>query len=198
MSQNGMSSDLLQDTNADGLSKDDVFDILSNARRRYVLYHLREERDPVELGDLARELAAWENETTVEELTKQQRKRVYVSLYQTHIQKLQEAGIVEYDEDSGKVSLGSSAAEIGAHIALEDSDEDGSPGWAGAYAALAGIGLVLYALTTFEVFVFGLLSEFLVGVAIFLGFACLATVHYLSHQRSEPDIPTAALVRDRE
>jgi hypothetical protein len=59
----------------DSVSQDEIFDILSNGRRRYVLYHLREAEGPVKLEDLAQDLAAWENETTIDNLSKQQRKR---------------------------------------------------------------------------------------------------------------------------
>lgn len=35
------------------LSQDTVFDILSNSRRRYVLYYLRQQTEPVQLTTLA-------------------------------------------------------------------------------------------------------------------------------------------------
>lgn len=87
------------------LDQDVIFDVLSSSRRRYVLYYLSQRDDPIELPELAREVAAWEMETAVEDLSPQERKRVYVSLYQTHVPKLDEVGLVEYDQDSGEVRL---------------------------------------------------------------------------------------------
>lgn len=182
---------------SESISQDTAFDILSNARRRYVLYYLRESDGPVELGELARELAAWENETTVEELTKQQRKRVYVSLYQTHIQKLAEAGIVEYDPDSGMVALANGARQIGTYLSVGE-DEERRTRWQELYILLAALGGVLYALAAFDVSVFGLVSELQVGLAIVLAFGGLAAVHYVSTRRKEAEIPTEALIQNRQ
>lgn len=179
------------------LTQDDVFDILSNGRRRYVLYYLREAEEPVELDELARELAAWENQTTVEELTKQQRKRVYVSLYQTHIQKLADAGIVEYDQDTGMLSLATGANQIGAYLSV-DEDEEGRVRWQEYYVILAAAGGLLYALVALDVAAFGLVSEFQIGLAIVIAFAGLATVHYFYTRRSESEIPAEALIQNRQ
>lgn len=87
------------------LNQNVIFDVLSSSRRRYVLYYLSQHDAPVELPDLAKEVAAWEMETPVEDLSPQERKRVYVSLYQTHVPKLDEVGLVEYDQDTGEVRL---------------------------------------------------------------------------------------------
>ena len=181
----------------ESLSQDAVFDILSNARRRFVLYYLREADGPVELGELARELAAWENETTVDELTKQQRKRVYVSLYQTHIQKLAEAGIVEYDKDTGMVRLSNGANQIGAYLSVEEDQEDRTR-WQEYYIALAAVSGVLYALVALDVSVFALISELQIGIAIVVSFAALAVAHYVTTRRGGSEIPADALIRERE
>src|SRR6056297_1117923 len=85
------------------LSQDEIFAILSNPRRRYVLYFLNQHGEGIELTDLAEHVAAWENDTTVEELSSKERKRVYVSLYQTHVPKLADHGLIDYDPDSGMV-----------------------------------------------------------------------------------------------
>lgn len=177
------------------MSQDDVFDILSNARRRFVLYYLREAGEPVELGELARELAAWENETPASDLTTQQRKRVYVSLYQTHIQKLAEADIVEYDDDTRMVRLADAADEIGAYLSVDD-DEASDVSWQERYLALAAISGALYALVAFQLPGFAVLSELAMGVGIVVAFAVLAVVHYVHARRESREIPTDALIQN--
>lgn len=184
-------------TPTESLSQDAVFDILSNARRRFVLYYLREAGEPVEMGELAQELAAWENETTVDELTKQQRKRVYVSLYQTHIQKLADAGIVNYDHDTGMVELTSGANEIGSYLSMDDTQDERTR-WQESYIALALISGALYILVAFEVSVFSLISDLQIGIAIILAFLVLATAHYLYSRRDGSEIPAEALIRNRQ
>lgn len=177
------------------MSQDDAFDILSNARRRFVLYYLREAGEPVELGELAGELAAWENETTPAELTKQQRKRVYVSLYQTHIQKLADADVIDYDQDSGMVRLADGSSQIGEYLSVGTEDDDRTR-WQEAYIALAGLGAVLYALVALDVSVFAAFSEFGVGLLIVGALALLASAHYVRARRRSTEIPADALIRD--
>lgn len=78
-----------------GLSRDTLFQLLGNQRRRWVIrYLLQEER--VQLGDLAVQLAAWEHQTTVSQVTSTQRKRAYTSLQQHHLPVLTDADVINY------------------------------------------------------------------------------------------------------
>jgi DNA-binding transcriptional ArsR family regulator len=88
------------------LSRDDLFEVLSNRRRRYVLHYLcRREEESVELSDLVTQVAAWENGTDPEQLSYDDRKSVHISLYQHHVPKMDEAGVVDYDQRGGVVEL---------------------------------------------------------------------------------------------
>jgi hypothetical protein len=81
---------------------DRIFAILQNHRRRLVLEYLRE-HDSTTQGDLARHVAAVENEVPESAVTSTQRKRVYVSLYQAHLPKLDDFGAIAFDQDRGTV-----------------------------------------------------------------------------------------------
>jgi len=81
---------------------DRIFAILQNHRRRLVLEYLRE-HDSTTQGDLARHVAAVENDVPESAVTSTQRKRVYVSLYQAHLPKLDSFGAVSFDPDRGTV-----------------------------------------------------------------------------------------------
>ncbi|WP_254274290.1 DUF7344 domain-containing protein [Haloarcula marina] len=160
------------------LSRDRVFDILSSPRRRYVLYFLRTEPNPIQLTDLAEHVAAWENDTTVEELSTQQRKRVYVSLYQTHLPKLAESGLVEYDEDSGEVSIAQKASEIDPYL----GDQEDEPPWYLFYLGLAAVSLVLVAAS-----LAGLgIAEGITAVVVVGAFVVLTVVHTVYRRRQRP------------
>ncbi|MBV0923100.1 MULTISPECIES: DUF7344 domain-containing protein [Haloarcula] len=160
------------------LSRDRVFDILSSPRRRYVLYFLRTEPNPIQLTDLAEHVAAWENDTTVEELSTQQRKRVYVSLYQTHLPKLADSGLVEYDEDSGEVSISRKASEIDPYLG-EQSEE---PRWYLYYLGLAVLSTLLIAAS-----VAGLgVAEGTVAMIVVGAFVVLTAVHVVYRWRERP------------
>jgi DNA-binding transcriptional ArsR family regulator len=172
-------------TDAGELTQDVVFDILSSARRRYVLYLLRTEGE-MELTELAEHVAAWENDTTIEELTKQQRKRVYVSLYQTHVPKLADAGLVDYDQDSGEVALAASAPNIDRYLATDDEQFP----WQYIYLPLAVVGLAVVALSSLDVWVFASLSQLELAIVLVVGFLVTAAAHatiYLAERREVPE-----------
>lgn len=167
------------------LSQDVVFELLSSPRRRYILYYLRQSDEPVELTFLAEQVAAWENETSVEEITEQERKRVYVSLYQTHVPRLDEAGVVEYDKDSGMVGLASQAREIDGYL---DSNEETVP-WQWGYLVLALVSAAVLGLTIAEIAVFAAFSNAAVTAVILVAFILLALAHTVSHLVQRRSVP---------
>jgi len=178
-------------SNQEELTQDLVFDILSSPRRRYVLYYLRKIDEPVPLNELAEQVAAWENETTVDQLSDQERKRVYVSLYQTHIPKLDSVGIVDYDQQSGMVELTDRVHRIDDYLT-----ETTQPiPWQQFYMALAVISAALLGLVWFDVSVFAEIPAIVVGIAITVGFAVSATAHYLYWRSQRQQVPRE--LRDR-
>lgn len=80
-----------------------VFDILRNERRRLVLEHLEEQDGDVTLGELAEQLAAIENDKPPAQITSQERKRLYVGLYQCHLPRMDDANAIDFDRDRGVV-----------------------------------------------------------------------------------------------
>lgn len=85
------------------IERDDAFHLLSNARRRAVLRYLLESEEAAELGTLAEHVAALENGCETDELSSDDRKRVYISLYQGHMPKLAKHDLVDYDQARGTV-----------------------------------------------------------------------------------------------
>lgn len=116
-------------TNAATLSKDTVFEALTNSRRRATLYYLDENGGASNIGDLAEHIAAAENDISVPELTSAQRKRVYIGLYQCHLPKLDEMGIVEFDKHRGTVALEpDGAAQVFPYLRLDPLGESADGG----------------------------------------------------------------------
>jgi len=98
------------------VSHDECFDLLSNHRRRYTLHYLQQSGSTVPLGGLAEQVAAWENETTVDELSYDERKRVYTSLQQVHLPRMDTAGVVEFDDREGVVEIGPAAEDLDIYL----------------------------------------------------------------------------------
>lgn len=112
----GTDDDVESPTDAASLSKDDIFHLLQNERRRLVLRYLRGTDEPVRMRDIAEQVAAWEHDTTVEELTSTQRQRVYIPLYQSHLSKLDEAGLIDYQQNRGIVERKPLADQVDSYL----------------------------------------------------------------------------------
>lgn len=74
------------------LSATDIFSLLAADRRRYVLHYLCQQVGTVSLGELAEQLTIWEDEPTYDHY-----ERVLTSFHHTHLPKLAESGLVQYD-----------------------------------------------------------------------------------------------------
>lgn len=162
--------------NSSTLSQDTAFDLLSNARRRLALQYLQEASGPVSIGELATNVAAMENDIPVEEVDSQQRKRTYVSLYQTHVPKLAKAGAVDYDSEEGIVELNGDARMITSYLSPAQPEED----WPKYYLALSAIGLAGYLAALFVQAV----DSLLVGIVVILLFVVVSVLHYWSARRN--------------
>ena len=129
------------------LSQDDVFHLLQTPRRRYVLRYLKEREGPVEMRDIAEQVAAWENGTTVEALTSDERQRVYIPLYQSHLPKLDEEGVVEYDQSRGIVERTELANRFDRYLEVseesDEEDDDRAYPWETYYLGISVLGALL-------------------------------------------------------
>jgi len=84
---------------------------LGHSRRRYLCYTLWEDTEWT-LDDLARKVAAWENDIPEDEVTDQQQERVYLSLYHAHIPKLAEEGVLRFDEATETITATENAEQV--------------------------------------------------------------------------------------
>ena len=132
----------MSDSDQSVLSQDEAYDLLSSARRRFVISYLRSQDGPVVLNQLSQRLAAWENDVPVEELSDQQIKRIYVSLYQTHLPKLEDVGLIDYDRERSTLELRDEAERLDDYLPKEEDDSE-ERRWQLVYASLAVIGLVV-------------------------------------------------------
>jgi hypothetical protein len=86
-----------------------VFEAVSDGRRRSALRCLTERGD-TELPELAAAVACRETDTPPEPAGERVR-RVYFTLYHTHVPKLERAGLVRYQREHDAVALSDSAPE---------------------------------------------------------------------------------------
>lgn len=132
-------------------SKDQLYFVLSNYRRRFILDYLAGNPGPVSLRTLSEELAAWENESDTNSITSNQRKRAYVSLRQTHLPKLQEMGIISFDPNRGIVEA-MDQMETTFQFLSDDSETEQSSRRTHLWLGLAGMLIFAIMLTVGIVF----------------------------------------------
>jgi len=175
------------------ISPDLVFDLLSSQRRRMILYYLHQQEGTATVNEISKEIASMENDVPVEDLTRQQQKRVYVSLYQTHLPKLAQAGVIDYDRENGTVSLTDRVQEIDTY--LVEGGQAGYP-WAFHYLVLAVVGASLLVLSFAGIPVVASIPPLWIGLLVTAAFGLSAIWQYVEFRRRQREIP-AKLTRER-
>lgn len=166
-------------------TRESLYSVLSDKRRRYTLHYLKQRGDQVGVRDLAEQVAAWENDKPIEELTSQERKRVYIALYQSHLSTLDEKGLVEYNEDEGTVSVSDSMRSMDLYLEVVPSE---SIPWSLFYVGLAVANAIILGLAWFEVRPFSTLPDLGWAVVVLLSFGISAVLQiYYARRRKIGD-----------
>ena len=174
-------SDGPADDSSDGLTQEVAFTMLSCRRRRYILHYLRREEREVTLHELSKRLAAWENDVDLEAVTHKQRMRVYTALRQSHLPKLDEYGLVEFDESAGTIALTDDASELEVYLDVVPHDE--IP-WSTYYLGLGGICAGAVGLSWIGVFPLSVVPEIGVAALVTALFVGSAVAHRYHEQRN--------------
>ncbi|WP_423996598.1 DUF7344 domain-containing protein [Halorubrum trapanicum] len=154
---------------------DDLLELLSNRRRRYLWRALRRDGPDLELSEASRRIAAWENDIDPADVEYDQRKSVYNSLHQFHCPKMADAGLVEFDKRGSTVRL---ASELPSEltVTVEPDTESVRDTACGALALAAGVVLGGWAV---GLPVFGSLSLAAVGLSLGIGASAALLVYSL-------------------
>lgn len=161
-------------SDAQTLSPNEIFHILQNDRRRGVLRFLQGRDDPVRMRDVAEQVAAWEHDTTVQGLSSTQRQRVYIPLYQSHLPKLDELGVIEYQQSRGIVERKPLADVFDPYLDVESEATQDSivttdvDEWDDHYLAAAAIGSVLLLGAVLELPLLGTLPGITVAILMMM------------------------------
>lgn len=116
-----------EEATPDAPSEDEVFDVLRAARRRAALRYLDANDGEATIETLAEHVAAVENGVAREAVTQRQRKRAYIALYQCHLPKMAEYGVIEYERERGLAQLRKPARAVLAHLSGRPAERPASP-----------------------------------------------------------------------
>ena len=176
------SSEHCPETATESFSRDRVFELLSNRRRRLVLYYLQEQAgEDATVRELASEIAAWENGVETVAVTYKQRKRVYTSLYQSHLPKMDEYGVVEYEQGRGTVRLTAEGETLDAYLEIVSGND---VPWSDYFLGLSLLSVVFLAAVVGGVPPFAALSPGVASLLIVSAFGLSALVHTVRTRRS--------------
>lgn len=120
-----------------------VFDILRNERRRRVLKYLEERDGRATLGEMAERLAAVENDKPEAQITSQERKRLYVGLYQCHLPRMDEAGAIKFDGDRGTIETTEHTPSFLDHLPSDATGNERHSRWVIYYFTISAVGAAL-------------------------------------------------------
>lgn len=146
------------------LKKDELFHLLKSERRRRALrYLLDADEEPVRMRTLAEAVAAEEYDKTVEELHTDERQRVYITLYQSHLPQLDREGVIDYNQSRGQITTTPLIEEFEDYLETSTRTESSTTNDS-LVPALSGFGgggvlaLLLQAAGVASTFVFGVIA----------------------------------------
>ena len=161
------------------LTRDEIYETLSNRRRRYALHYLRQRGNDVALSDLATQIAAWETGTFEEtdpesKPSPDARKHVYTALQQFHLPKMEEMGIITYDRHEATVELTDMGSDLDVYLdVIRGSDVP----WSLYYVGLSAISIALVAPIAMEIYPIRLLPD----IAWIVFFVAVLSISALAH-----------------
>mgnify|MGYP000613317027 CR=1 FL=1 len=117
----------------------EIHDVLSNERRQMVIDRLREAGGTMSARDLSEHIA--ERETGESPPPRNIRQSAYVSLHQTHLPKLDDLDIIEYDESDKTVTLDEDASQA-VGVYMETVPKYGIS-WSEYYLGVSVLGLLV-------------------------------------------------------
>ncbi|WP_096394637.1 transcriptional regulator [Halorubrum trapanicum] len=165
----------------DDLSEDDVFEMLSNRRRRFVIHALKRAEEPVDVSELSTHVTAWERGVDPDAVKYEDRRNVYSTLQRIHLPKLEEKNVVRVDEEANLVEPTPTLDDLDVYIEVLRGRE--IP-WSLYYFGLAVLaGLVLVAVAV-GVPGFAALDGTTAAVFVVTAFTVSALLHYHYGERA--------------
>ncbi|WP_128904451.1 DUF7344 domain-containing protein [Halorubrum amylolyticum] len=168
-------------SNGGELSEDEIFEVLSNRRRRFVIHALKRREGAVEVSDLSRHVTAWEVGVEPDEVTYEDRRNVYSTLQRTHLPKLEEKNVVTIDEEENLVRATPELENLDIHVEVLKSRE--IP-WSLYYVGLAGVAVSLLLAVATDTPGFAALAPLDVGIFTVTVFSVSSIVHHVVGRRA--------------
>ena len=169
------------DRNGGELSEDEIFEVLSNRRRRFVIHALKRAEEPIEISELSTRVTAWERDVDPAEVQYDDRRNVYSTLQRTHLPKLEEKNVVTVHDEENLVEPTPELENLDIYVEVLRSRE--IP-WSLYYVGLAGVAASLLLAVAAGTPGFAGLEAIDVGVFTATAFGISAVAHHVIGRRA--------------
>lgn len=159
------------------VAESEVHDLLRNDRRRQVIKQLQRTVGSTTLREIAESIA--EKETGESPPPKNIRQSVYNSLHQTHLPKLDDLGVINYDSDRKTIRLNETARTV--DIYMEVVTPFGIT-WSEFYRLLGTVSLFVVLASILELPVISMIDP-LLWTTLFLGAYTVSMAYQVWSQR---------------
>lgn len=113
----------------ESLSRKTAFQLLSHSYRLALLDCLEAYDETLTLADASEQVASKIEDAPVEEIEAESVKRIYLSLYHSHVPRLEAHDIVQYDQEQDLVTLDSRADQLVAYMNQSTNRPADQRGW---------------------------------------------------------------------
>lgn len=100
-----------------------IFQLLTERRRRYLLYYLQAHRRPIPLVELIDHLIAQEPDADQADSHEETHKRLLTELHDIHIPLLTDAGVIKYDSDTDLLALTEDIRPLDEYLRLAEQHD---------------------------------------------------------------------------
>ncbi|WP_144922001.1 DUF7344 domain-containing protein [Halorubrum salsamenti] len=167
--------------NGGELSEEEVFEVLSNRRRRFVIHALKRAEKPIDVSELSTHVTAWERDVDPDEVRYEDRRNVYSTLQRTHLPKLEEKNVVTVDGEANLVEPTPELESLDIYVEVLRSRE--IP-WSLYYLGLVGVTVSLLLAVATGTPGFAGLEALDVGMFTTTAFGISAAAHHVIGRRA--------------
>jgi hypothetical protein len=163
------------------LPEGEIFELLANRRRRFTIHALKHAGEPMDVADLSTRITAWERGVDPETIDYDDRRNVHTVLTRTHLPKLDEHDVVEYDDEAKVVEPTPALDDLDVYIEVLRGRE--IP-WSLYYLGLAVLAALVQVAVAVGVPGFAALGGTAVAAFVVTAFAVSAALHYYYGERA--------------
>lgn len=99
-------------------SLDEIFDLLSKERRRYVLYYLDQAEGKVSLDELVKQIHDWETAPSDDSVPSDAYEDIVISLEHNHLPKIEDATHIEFQREDQQIRVSDLSSESGVLLSV--------------------------------------------------------------------------------